>query len=226
MINVASGINYIAMIRKVLFTASAILGITAGVMAQDAAPAKKKEDAKLHYGIKVDLDLTNIKGTGFSAATNAGFNAGGFVEYSLGKKWGLEGDLLYTRFQNYTSHWDYYYNKPGVIDLSNSTGRQRVNLSYITVPILAQYKFTKILSVVAGPQYSFLVYDDEQLQHNGGVFKKSNFGAVGGVNVTLSNWRFYGRYVQGLNSLNDAAVNDYRKWTTSEIQVGIGVTFK
>ncbi|PUZ23254.1 hypothetical protein DCC81_22940 [Chitinophaga parva] len=216
------------MIRKVLFTATAILGLTAGAMAQDAAPAKKKEDAKLHYGIKVSLDMTTIDGTGFSAGMKAGFNAGGFVEYSLDKHWGLTADLLYTRFQNESHNFYDYYQKPGVIDEYNSKGRQRVNLNYITVPVMAQYKFSKILSVVAGPQYSILVYDDENLILGHGAFKKNNFGVIGGVNVTLGNWRFFGRYVQGLSNLNNTGIEErsFEKWRTSEAQLGIGVTIK
>ncbi|PUZ20123.1 Outer membrane protein beta-barrel domain-containing protein [Chitinophaga costaii] len=215
------------MIRKVLFTAITLFGLAVGAQAQDNvatdAPVKKKEVAKIHYGIKVGLDMTSIDGKGFSAATNVGFDAGVFFEYRLSKHWGLEGDLLYTRFQNRASNFKGYYNTTADLSTANNA---RVNLNYLSVPLLAQYKFTKVLSIVAGPQYSFLFYDDEELIHYKGAFKKSNIGVLGGLQVTLNNWRFYGRYVYGLNNLNAAGVNENYKWNTSDIQVGIGVTFK
>ncbi len=216
------------MIRKVLFTAIALLGLAFSALAQDSTTppsttAKKKPVSKIHYGIKFGVDLTTIQGKGFSAATNAGFDAGGFFEYHLDKNWGLEGDLLYTRFQNRASNFAGFYNTTANLSTPNDA---RVNLNYIAIPLLAQYKFSKILSVVAGPQYSILFYDDEELIHFTGAFKKSNFGAVGGLQVTLKNWRFYGRYIYGLNNLNKAGVNENYKWNTTDIQVGIGVTIR
>ena len=216
--------NYITMIRKVLFTATALLGLAFGASAQKLT---------LHYGIKAGLDMTSINakdGKGFNGAYAGGLNAGGFLELNITKKWGLEGDLLYTRFQNNTHNFYNYYlagNPDANLQNGNTDTRQKVTLNYITIPIMARYSFSKILSVVAGPQYSYLFNTDESFFYSRDAFKKSNLGVIGGVQVTLTNFRFYGRYVYGINSLNDAGIKSQNAtWNTSEIQVGIGVTIK
>lgn len=216
--------NYITMIKKVLFTALALVGIALGANAQKLT---------LHYGLKAGLDLTAINadgGKGFNGGYAGGLNAGGFVELNFTKKWGLEADLLYTRFQNKSHNFYSYYlagNTDANLQNGNTNSHQKIDMNYITIPIMARYSFSKILSVVAGPQYSYLISSSENFFYHRDAFKKSNIGVIGGVQVTLSNFRFYGRYVYGLNSLNNAGISSQdAKWNTSEIQAGIGVTIK
>ncbi|GAA0546655.1 porin family protein [Chitinophaga japonensis] len=173
-----------------------------------------------HYGLKADLLFTNINGKGMSGSFRPGVNAGIFTEYSLGKKWGLQPELLFTLFNNKSEDFLKYY-----VNSGNSSSNGNINLGYLSIPLLLQYKINDVFSVHAGPQYSLLLYSSESLlQNNRDAFAGSDLGVAAGLTLQVSQVRFYGRYVMGLSNVND--VDDRYKWNTNQIQLGIGIAIR
>ena len=174
-----------------------------------------------HYGLKADLDMSNISGNGMRGTFSLGFNGGAFAEYNFTPKLGIQPEVLFTQFNNKQGEdfLTYYVNS------GKSDAKASIKLSYVTVPVLFSYNVNEIFSLNAGPQVSFLVYDNEDLLlRDKAAFKNVDYGIAGGVTLHVSQVRFYGRYVYGLADVNN--IDDRYKWRNQEIQLGIGVTIK
>jgi hypothetical protein len=174
-----------------------------------------------HFGPKVDVNYSTIKGNGLQNKFSLGFQAGGFAEYNITKHWAIQPELLYT-WSGYKKGGDFltYYNNYG-----RSAASEKINLASVSVPLLVRYNLNKTLSILAGPQYSYLIYDDEDLLKNDRqAFTNSEISANLGVQVNLDKVGFYARYNKGLTDIND--VDDRYDWKSSHIQVGIAVRIK
>ncbi|OQP54622.1 hypothetical protein A4H97_21910 [Niastella yeongjuensis] len=171
-----------------------------------------------HFGPKLDLNYSALKGDGVKNKYSAGFQAGAFAELGFNKHWSIQPELLYT--------WNPYKKADDFMTYYNNSGRSAagadINLAYISVPVLARYNFNKYLSVMAGPQFGYLVYEDEDLLKEGRkAFEKTEVSANAGVQVNLDKVGFYARYNKGLTDIN--AVDDRYEWKSSHVQVGVAV---
>jgi hypothetical protein len=174
-----------------------------------------------HFGPKFDVNYSAIDGNGLKNKYSLGFQVGGFAEYNITKHWAIQPELLYS-WSQYRKADDFltYYNNYG-----RSAAGEKVNLATVSVPLLVRYNINKILSVLAGPQYSYLIYDDEDLLKNDRqAFKNSEISANAGVQVNLEKVGFYARYNKGLSNIND--VDERYTWKTSHIQVGMAIRIK
>ena len=171
-----------------------------------------------HFGPKLDLNYSALKGDGMKNKYSAGFQIGGFAEYNFTKHFAIQPELLYT--------WNPYKKGDDFLTYYNNSGRSaagtNINLAYVSVPVLARYNFNKVLSVMAGPQFGYLVYEDEDLLKEGRkAFEKTEISANAGVQVNLDKVGFYARYNKGFYDIN--ATDDRYTWKSSHIQVGIAV---
>lgn len=173
------------------------------------------------FGPKLDITYSAINGNGMRNKYSPGFQAGGFVEYNIDKHWAIQPELLYS-WSAYKKGSDFltYYNNYG-----RSTASEKVNLASISVPLLVRYNLNKTLSFLAGPQYSYMIYDDENLLKNDRqAFKKGELSANIGVQVNIEKVGFYARYNKGFSNVND--IDDRYDWKTDHFQVGIAVRIR
>jgi hypothetical protein len=122
--------------------------------------------------------------------------------------------------------WNPYKKGSDFLTYYNNSGRSaagtNMNLAYVSVPVLARYNFNKYVSVMAGPQFSYLVFEDEDLLKEGRkAFEKTEVSANAGIQVNLDKVGFYARYNKGLTDIND--VDDRYTWKSSHVQIGIAV---
>lgn len=173
--------------------------------------------AQFHIGIKGGANITKVDGKSFKDQFRYGYHLGGFAEIGLGNKFGIQPEVL---FNQYTSTLDSNYNHV-YQDVFNSN--QNVKLNYLSIPILLNYKLIgNFLTIQAGPQFGVLLNQDKTLLQNGGdAFKKGDFSLVGGAQLKLSAIRITGRYVVGLNDINDIGSQD--KWKNQGFQVSLGL---
>src|SRR5687767_15043807 len=174
-----------------------------------------------HFGPKFDVNYSTIDGNGLKNKYSLGFQVGGFAEYNITKHWAIQPELLYT--------WSAYKKAGDFLTYYNNYGRtgssEKVNVAYISVPLLLRYNLNKTFSVLAGPQYSYLIYDNEDLLKNDRqAFKNSEISANAGVQVNLDKVGFYARYNKGLSDIND--VDERYTWKSGHIQVGMSVRIK
>ncbi len=173
--------------------------------------------AQFRIGPKLGANIGKIDGKGFDEQYKLGYHLGVFSEIPLGKKFGIQPEVLWNQINSDTATgFNAIYEGLGQQDLSNP------QLNYLSIPILLTYKPAKVLSLQAGPQFGILINKDKNLFENGKeAFKNGDFSMLFGAQVNILRIRVYGRYAIGLNNINDIASEE--KWTTRGFQLGVGL---
>jgi hypothetical protein len=169
-------------------------------------------------GVKVGSNLTKVSGKSFNDEYDLGYQLGAFTEIDFSKKLGIQPEVLFSQV-NTTRSNDYsdIYNN---VFAANNTNK--IQLKYLSIPILLRYNVGKLVTLNLGPQFSVLIDEKENLLKNGSnAFKSGDLSMVGGVNLNLMRFRVYGRYNVGLSNIND--IDDQEKWKNQQVQLGLGV---
>ena len=173
--------------------------------------------AQFHLGIKAGANITKVDGKSFSEEFNYGYNVGGFAEIGLGKKFAFEPEVL---FNQYTSTLDSNYKH--IYENIITSDQSKVKLNYLTIPLLIDYKFLGPIHLQAGPQFGVLMSHDKTFLENGeNAFKNGDFSMVAGAQIHLAQFRITGRYIIGLNNIND--IDNQDKWKNQVIQLSVGI---
>jgi hypothetical protein len=106
------------------------------------------------FGIKGGGNLSTFTGGGNSTynsfSTEAGWNAGAFVNFMLGDHFAIAPEVLYStagaKIQTTTS------GNQGNVNINN-----HLNLAYLGIPVMAKYKFTGGFYLETGPEINFNV---------------------------------------------------------------------
>ena len=170
---------------------------------------------KFNIGFKGGANINKLTGKSFNDQFSYGYHLGGFVSVGLGNKFAIQPEVLFNQVNADTSSnfsTVYKFNK---VD--------KVQLKYLSIPVLLNFKPVKFLTLQAGPQFGVLMNKSNTLVENGrSAFKGGDFSMLGGVQVNISHLKIYGRYAVGLNNLND--IDDKEKWKSQTIQLGVGFT--
>jgi len=194
--------------KKVLLLAAiAVFGFTS-VNAQNVS-----------FGVKAGMNISTIAGdfgnygdyyygeTYREASSKIGFHVGGLAEIMLSEKFAIQPEVLFSS-QGYKT--DYY-------DDNDNKQDNNVNLSYITLPVMAKFFPIENLSIEAGPQVGFLISakddeidyyndlypNDEQVETKDG-YKGTDFALNFGAGYKLDNGVFFSaRYSFGLSKVDD-----------------------
>lgn len=171
------------------------------------------------FGPKLGANMGKIQGKGFSDQYTLGYHVGGFIEIGLGKKFGIQTEVLWNQLNADTAS-DI---RQVYTELANQTFTNP-QLNYLSIPLLLTYKPVKILSIQAGPQFGILMDKNKTLMANGkDAFKNGDLSMLVGAQLNILRVRVYGRYVIGLNNINDLSSSE--KWTNQGIQLGVGFAF-
>jgi Outer membrane protein beta-barrel domain len=174
--------------------------------------------AQFHIGFKGGANITKIDGSSFKDKFQYGYHIGGFAEIGLGNKFGLQPEVLFNQVStSVDSNYKHVYQ-----NVFNSN-QSSVKLNYLSIPILLSYKLIgNFLSLQAGPQFGVLISQDKTLLQNGGdAFKKGDFSLLAGAQIKFSAIRISGRYVIGLNNIND--IDNQDQWKSQGFQVSLGL---
>lgn len=169
-------------------------------------------------GVKLGSNLTKIDGKAFNDEYDLGYQVGAFSEIDFTKNFGIQPEVLFSQVNTTrsTEYSDIYNN----VFAANNTNK--VQLKYLSIPILLRYNVGKLVTLNVGPQFSVLIDEKENMLKNGeNAFKKGDFSMVGGVNLNLMRFRVYGRYNVGLSNIND--IDNQEKWKNQQVQLGLGI---
>ena len=171
------------------------------------------------FGPKLGANIGKIEGKGFSDAYTLGYHIGGFAEIGLGKKLGVQAEVLWNQINADTaSGFSQIYTNLSQQSLSNP------QLNYLSIPLLLTFKPAKMLSLQAGPQFGILIDNNKNLVANGkDAFKKGDLSMLVGAQLNIMRVRAYGRYLIGLSNIND--IGNQEKWTNTGFQLGVGLAF-
>lgn len=141
-------------------------------------------------GFKAGLNVSNVYDCNqeyFNPKTKTGFAAGFFLALPIGKYLGIQPEIMYSQrgFKGSGKFLGSEY------DLTRT-------ISYIDIPLFFSFKPTEGISLLFGPQYSFLLnqhdafsnstltVDQEQAFKNEKV-KKHTYSLTGGIDFNLQN---------------------------------------
>jgi hypothetical protein len=172
--------------KKILIISACILGSTSISNGQNYGETDNRE--KFQIGLKAGLNYSNVydeQGQDFRADPKFGLAGGLFIEIPFGKYIGLQPEILFSQKG---------FKGNGEI-LGNSYSLKRTT-SYLDFPLQFALKPSEFITIVAGPQLSYLIiqrdeftsssnsYAQEQEFKNDNV-RKNVFGVVGGININL-----------------------------------------
>ena len=167
---------------------------------------------KVNIGIKGGAAINKLSGKSFKDEFSFGYHLGGFVEIGLGKKFAIQPEILFSQTNVDTSSTFSSVYQFKQVD--------KVQLKYLSFPILLNIKPVKALTLQVGPQFGILTNKSNTLLQNGKeAFKSGDFSMLAGVQVNVGHLGIYGRYNVGLNNIND--IDNQEKWKNQSIQLGL-----
>jgi hypothetical protein len=167
----------------------------------------------LTFGIKAGANMGKITGHSFKDEYNLGYHAGAFVTIG-GKKWAIQPEVLFNQVNTDTA--------TSFSQVTGFNNISRVQLHYLSIPILINYNISNILALQFGPQFGILMNKNENLVQNGkDAFKSGDFALAAGLQLKLLKFRVYGRFVGGTTDVNNLSSND--TWKVNAIQLGVGL---
>ena len=148
---------------------------------------------KAHFGLKAGMNASELHTKNVNADTKIGFHAGGLVHIHGNSNWAFQPEVMYSLEGS----------KSKVADVTTNR-----NLSYINVPLLAQYMFDNGFRIEAGPQIGFLMSaklknDDGSADIKDGYKSTAISLPVGVSYLTQSGLGIDARYSLGLTDLNE-----------------------
>ena len=174
--------------------------------------------AQFKLGIKAGTNITKIEGVAFKDEFQYGYHVGAFLEIGLGGKLGIQPEVLLNQVKSRVdSNFSHIYQN--AVDFNTY---KDVKLKYLSIPLVLNYKLGNVFSLQAGPQFGVLMNGDKTLVQNGQeAFKKGDLSMLGGAQINISKLRVTGRYVVGLNNIND--ISDQNKWNNQGFQISLGL---
>lgn len=169
--------------------------------------------SQFNIGFKGGANINKLSGKSFKEQFSFGYQLGGFVEIGLGNKFSIQPEILFNQSNVDTSS--------SFSSVYQFKQMDKVQLKYLSIPILLNIKPSRLISLQVGPQFGVLLNKDNTLLQNGKeAFKGGDFSMLGGLQLNISKFIIYGRYAVGLNNLND--IDNKEKWKNQSIQVGVG----
>ncbi|HXC06624.1 MAG TPA: porin family protein [Bacteroidia bacterium] len=210
--------------KKILFTAITITLVSMHVKAQEVVDMSNR----VTIGAKVGMNYSNVydtKGDQFVAQPKWGFAAGGFLTIPLGHFLGIQPEVLYSQ-RGFKSTGN-LFGEP--YDLTRTT-------SWIDVPILLQLKAGPMITLLAGPQFSYLLKQNDVF--NNGIttvtqqqtfendnLRKNLFCFTGGVDINLSHLVIGGRVGWDLQNNNGDGSTSTPRYKNEWYQLSVGFRF-
>lgn len=171
----------------------------------------------LKFGLKGGANLVKMEGKSFTEGFDLGYYAGAFVEMKLGEKWFVSPELLYSQ-TNLTTSTEFASIYQGLLNINNL---QSIQLQALNIPVSINYRISNVLSLSAGPQFSLLLDRGESLMTNASnALKGGDLSLMTGATVTAGKFRIFGRYLWGIQDLNN--INNADAWKAQTARLGVG----
>lgn len=179
----------------------------------------------IHFGAKVGLNISNIydtQGENFTADNRAGFVTGVFMQVPIVKYFGIQPEILFSQKG---------FNAKGSM-LGNRYDVSRT-LNFLDLPVLVSFKPTEMFTILAGPQFSYLlsqndVYADggnnvSQVQEfNNDNLRKNTLCFLTGADINIKQFVFSGRVGWDLSNNNGDGTSTSPRYKNVWYQATIG----
>lgn len=176
---------------------------------------------ELSVGIKAGMNYSNVyseSGDGYVADAKFGFAGGVFVAIPLSQLIGIQPELMFSQ-KGFKTQGTFFDGK--------------ITSSYLDLPIHLQIKPTENISLLAGPQFSYLLstkyelngfsaIDEENMNDNN---NRATLGISAGIDFTVQNFLISARGSWDLSKVNkDNSTSDIN-YKNQLFQVTLGYKF-
>lgn len=208
--------------KKLISIMAIIASMAALLSAQDDNTDLRK---KFQFGLKAGANYSNIYDTEaqeFSADYKFGFVGGAFLAIPLGKFLGFQPEILYSQ-KGYKSTGTFLTVPYEFVHTTD----------YIDVPLLLAIKPSPFVTLLAGPQYSFLIKQKDEFTSGGFTEEqeqefrndKSVLGFIGGIDFTLNPFVIGARAGWDLQNNNGDGTTTNPRYKNFFYQATLGIKF-
>ena len=186
----------------------------------------KAQNSGTSFGLKIGTNYSNqydSKGGEFTASSKLGFAAGAFLALPIGDFIGIQPEILFSQkgFKATGSVLGSPY------DLTRTT-------SYIDVPLMLAIKPISALTIVLGPQYSYLLKQkdvftnqaftsEQNKEFNNDNIRKNVLGFSGGVDINIKNTVIGLRAGRDFQNNNGDGTSSTPRYKNAWVQATLGV---
>jgi hypothetical protein len=181
---------------------------------------------QMRFGFKAGVNFSNVydeEGQDFVADGKVGVAAGVFLSVPIGKLFGFQPELIYSQkgFKATGSSLGFGY------DYTRTT-------TYLDVPLLIQIKPSSMFTLVAGPQFSYLLETKNKFNNttttvqediNRDNYKKNIFGFVVGADVNIDQLVLSGRLGWDISKSDADGNSETPRYKNQVMQVTLGYRF-
>ncbi|MDP1745579.1 MAG: porin family protein [Bacteroidota bacterium] len=183
---------------------------------------------RLLFGLKAGVNYSNVydtQGEEFQADPKLGLAAGAFIAIPIGKYLGIQPEVLYSQKG---------FKATGRILGGNYEFTRTTN--FIDVPLLVSFKPSEFLTLLAGPQYSYLIKQSdvfansstsilqEQEFENDNI-RKNILCLTGGVDLTLKHIVLGARVGWDIQNNNGDGTSSTPRYKNVWYQATVGYRF-
>jgi hypothetical protein len=181
--------------------------------------------SNLHLGAKAGVSYSNVydsDGEEFDADAKFGFTGGGFLRIPIGSYLGIQPEVLITQ-----------KGFKGGGQLLGSRYDFKRTTTYLDIPLLVSIKPIESLTILAGPQYSYLLKEKYEFTSSATSFaqeeefkqdniRKNIFGIIGGVDIDLGQIVLSGRMGWDIQKNKGDGTSTTPRYKNVSSQVTIG----
>jgi hypothetical protein len=183
---------------------------------------------KFQFGIKAGLNYSNVydaKGEEFNADAKFGWVGGALIAIPLGRLFGIQPEILIS---------EKGFKATGKI-LGSSYSFTRTT-TYIDIPLQIALKPTEFITILAGPQFSYLIKQKDvfavgansvaqEKEFVNDNIRKNIFGVVGGIDINLSHFTIGARAGWDVQNNNGNGTTTTPRYKNVWYQATIGYKF-
>lgn len=198
--------------KKILFGLALVAGTFAFAQSTSTTSKSAASSSPIRFGLKAGLNVSTLSGDGLKA--KAGFYAGAFATIPVAQDFSVQPEVLYSAM--------------GAKDKYDSNSK--LNLGYISVPVMLQYNALPNLYFEAGPQFNFLisskVKDNSVTIDAKDMTRGFDFGVgIGAGYYFTPNIGVNVRYVAGLSDIAKNRIDGSDSVRNGAFQVGLAYKF-
>lgn len=178
----------------------------------------------LRLGLKGGLNLSNVydsKGEDFQADAKFGFTGGAFVSIPIGKFIGIQPEILFSQRG---------FKSSGTFLVNTYTYTRTTN--FLDIPILLQLKPNQFLTLLAGPQFSYLLKQTDNFQgtsyeqeFKNDNMRKNTLCFTGGLDININHMVIGARAGWDIQDNKGAGTSAIPRYKYVWYQATLGFTF-
>jgi hypothetical protein len=193
--------------------------------AQETVPTKTDYREHTMWGVKAGTNYSNVydsQGESFDADGKFGFAAGAFISIPIGKYLGIQPEVLYSQKG---------FRATG--QLLGSSYKFTRTTSYIDVPLYIAFKPSEFVTILAGPQYSYLLTQkdvftnalastEQETEFKNDNIRRNTLCVAGGFDLNLKHIVVGGRAGWDLQNNNGDGSSTTPRYKNTWIQGTVG----